>query len=64
MDQVVKSLLDFMRLRRINITPARHARRNLIKKGQDKTYPAASRSSAGVIGILYDPEDIRSLVKE
>lgn len=36
----------------------------LIKKGQDKTYPATSWSSAGAIGILYDPEDLRSLVKE
>jgi len=36
----------------------------LIKKGQDRTYPAASWSSAGAIGILYNPEDIRSLVKE
>lgn len=36
----------------------------LIKKGQDKTYPATSWSSAGAIGIFYDPEDLRSLVKE
>lgn len=36
----------------------------LIKKGQDRTYPVASWSSAGAIGILYNPEDIRSLVKE
>ncbi|MBW2076967.1 MAG: hypothetical protein JRI71_05365 [Deltaproteobacteria bacterium] len=36
----------------------------LIKKGQDTTYPATSWSSAGAIGILYNPEDLRSLVKE
>jgi len=36
----------------------------LIKKGQDTTYPAATWSSGGAIGILYDPEDLRSLVKE
>jgi hypothetical protein len=36
----------------------------LIKKGQDTTYPATTWSSAGAIGILYDPEDLRSLVKE
>jgi hypothetical protein len=36
----------------------------LIKKGQEKTYPAATWSSAGAIGIFYDPEDLRSLVKE
>lgn len=36
----------------------------LIKKGQDTTYPAATWSSAGAIGIVYDPEDLRSLVKE
>jgi len=36
----------------------------LIKKGQDTTYPAATWSSPGVIGIVYDPGDLRSLVKE
>jgi hypothetical protein len=36
----------------------------LIKKGQDTTYPAATWSSAGVIGVLYDPETIRVLAKE
>jgi hypothetical protein len=36
----------------------------LIKKGQDTTYPAATWWSAGAIGILYNPEDLRSLVKE
>jgi hypothetical protein len=36
----------------------------LIKKGQDTTYPATSWSSPGAIGIFYDPEDLRSLVKE
>jgi hypothetical protein len=35
-----------------------------IKKGQDKTYPATTWSSAGAIGIFFDPEDLRSLVKE
>jgi hypothetical protein len=36
----------------------------LIKKGQEKTYPAATWSSAGAIGIFYNPEDLRSLMKE
>jgi len=36
----------------------------LIKKGQDKTYPSTTWSSAGAIGIFYNPEDLRSLVKE
>jgi len=36
----------------------------LIKKGQDTTYPAATWSSPGAIGIVYDPDDLRSLVKE
>ena len=36
----------------------------LIKRGQDKTYPATTWSSAGTIGIFFDPEDLRSLVKE
>jgi hypothetical protein len=36
----------------------------LIKKGQDTTYPAVTWSSPGVIGIVYDPGNLRSLVKE
>jgi hypothetical protein len=36
----------------------------LIKKGQDRTYPATTWSSAGTIGIFYNPEDLRSLMRE
>lgn len=36
----------------------------LIKKGQNKTYPATTWSSDGVIGIFYNLEDLRALVKE
>jgi hypothetical protein len=36
----------------------------LIKKGQDTTFPAATWSSPGVMGIVYDPGNLRSLVKE
>jgi len=36
----------------------------LIKKGQDTTCPATTWSSAGAIGIFYNAEDVRSVVKE
>ncbi|MFW6147961.1 MAG: hypothetical protein ACOC6B_06170 [Thermodesulfobacteriota bacterium] len=36
----------------------------LIKQGHDKTYPATTWSTPGTIGIFYDPEDLRDLVKE
>jgi len=36
----------------------------LIKQGQKKTYPATTWSSAGTIGIFYDTEDLRALIKE
>jgi hypothetical protein len=35
----------------------------LIREGQSKTYPAATWSSDGVIGIFYNLEDLQDLVK-
>jgi hypothetical protein len=35
----------------------------LIQQGQSKTYPAATWSSDGVIGIFYNLEDLQDLVK-
>ena len=36
----------------------------LIKQSRDKTYPATTWSSTGTMGIFYDPEDLRDLIKE